>query len=160
MASAAVNGVSVLFGWAGNTVYRLFSAVNQNSWLLKTKLWDGGAPMLDKQAIVAGIGVVLAGQSAPGFTMNVDSEYLSLETAVGQAVPAVEWVNQSGAPVTWVNNSGVPVTWIEAYYGYNLLVGSADVGGGKYVGITATGAANNTTQIRLLALAFNPGRRW
>jgi hypothetical protein len=160
LAAVPVAGLSSLYGWSGPTFYPLLSlAANANSWLLKTKLWGAQAPMLDKSGIFAGIGAVLGGAGTVGFDVYVETEKSSVLSTLGQAPVFVQWTSNGGVPVAWVNNFNATVLWSLAPAGYQLFTAQANNGGGKYIGLRATGN-NNTTQIRLLALEIERTRRW
>lgn len=159
LVSLPISGLSTAFGWSGNVIYQLMAASNTNAYLLKTKLWDLQSPMLDKSGLLAGFGVVLAGNGLSGFNVYVDTEKSSVLTTLGAPLPAVQWVNNFSKIVTWINNLSQPVAWVLAPVGYELFLGQANNGGGKYIGMTVTGN-NNTTQIRLLALEAERTRRW
>lgn len=152
-------GLSVGHEWAGNELYPMFNTTNASMWLLKTKLWDGGEPLLDKQALKVGAGMVFQGSAQPGVSFYVDTENSSSLTNLAAAFNSVKWINAAGQIVQWVNNSGAVVQWSNNLSSYQLLVGTANAGGGKYLGITATGSSN-AVQIRLLALQMEASRPW
>lgn len=127
--SLPINGKFIAYGWrteAHAQIYQLFSSGTLSSWLLKTKLWDGGAPLHEKQSINAAIAGVWTGSAGAGVTINVDTEYDSL--------PA----NSLQAPIA----------------GYDLEVTVANNGSSQYLGLTVTsaGGATSPTQVRMLAL--------
>jgi hypothetical protein len=157
--SLPVDGLLTAFGWVGPSLYQLMSATNANNWLLKTKLWDAEAPILDKQGILAGIGVVLGGAETPSFSLYVDTEKSSVLTVLGTTTTPVTWFNNQGAVVGWTNSFGATVQWVQTTSGYDFLYTAANNGGGKYMGLTATGNAN-VSQIRLLALELEKRRSW
>jgi hypothetical protein len=126
MVSIPIAGVQTLFFWALNSLYQAFSpSAGIANWVLKTKLWDGGAPVHEKQSINAAIGGQWAGLSSTGVTVNVDTE-LSTETGVQSPL------------------AGTPS-------GYQLVVTAANEGGSQYLGLTVTGSTD-MTQIDMLAL--------
>lgn len=157
--SLPVAGLSSLYGWSGTSLYPLFAGTNVANWLLKTKLWDMGVPMLDKSAILAGMGAVLGDAPSPGVDVYVDSEMSSVLTTVAQEFPQVAWVDNAGDPVQWINDSGDIVQWVIVPQGYSLYLGQANNGGGKFIGLTATGN-DNLVEVRLLALEIEATRRW
>jgi hypothetical protein len=116
--------VATGFAWAGNALYQILAG-NLSLWLLKTKLWDGGAPTREKQSINAAIGGTWAGLSPTGVTINVDTE-LGTQIAVK-----------------------TPVEVEPA--GYQFAVTAANEGGSQYLGLTVRGSAG-MTQINMLAL--------
>lgn len=133
MASIPNQGVLILFSFrvtlAGVQLYQLIPgnvpASGLAAWLLKTKLWDAGAPLLEKQSLNAAIAGQWAAAGATGVTINIDSE---LSTA-----PAVQ------SPL-----AGNPAN-------YALVVSAANMGGGQYLGLTVAGSTD-MTQIDMLAL--------
>jgi len=126
-----VNGVMTLYGFRCNgTTTALYACLSPlaalSNWVLKTKLWDAGAPLREKQALNAAIAANWVATGASGVTFNIDTE---LSSVAATAVP----VNQTG---------------------YDLLVGSANnasTEGAQYLGLTVSGSSN-VTQIRMLAL--------
>jgi hypothetical protein len=133
MVSIPSAGTPTLFVWIGNQIFQPFYAasVNNAPWLIRTKLYDGGAPMREKQGINAAFGANYLGQSAnTGVQIQVDTE----ETA------AIATTNLPGPP------TGIPGP-------YFLGICPANAGGTQYLGLTVSSPAqNNLTQIRLLAL--------
>lgn len=126
MVSIPAAGNATLYVWSSNAIYQAFSASAALApWLLKTKLWDAGAPLTGKQSLNAAIGANWAGASTSGVTLTVDTELGS-----SSALP----VPLNGSPV-----------------GYQLNPQSANEGGSQYLGLTVAGSTN-VTQIRLLAL--------
>jgi hypothetical protein len=148
--SIPVGGVQTLFAWAGPTLYQCFTG-SVVSWLLKTRLWDAGAPLKEKQAINAAIGLNLNGLATSGLSLYIDTEYKSLQAPFGGSFPLVTWVNQANQPVTWVNSLNAPVAWEGAILGYDLLYGSVQAGGSQYLGMTLSGGSD-VSRVRLLAM--------
>jgi hypothetical protein len=125
--SVSVSGTQTLFSWAANSLYRAFSASALMPWLIKTKTWDAGAPLYEKQSINAALAATWAGGASSGVTLKVDTE-----------------VTSSGALTVPLNGSPV---------GYQLDVLAANEGGNQYLGLTANSQApTNASKIRLLAL--------
>lgn len=127
-ASLPVNGMWVAFGWrntsAGTRLYNIFGAGAQNTWLLRTKLWDGGAPVHEKQGINAAIGGQFTGVGND-VSINIDTELASV-------------------PCTISPLQGETL-------GYHLDVTPANEGGTQYLGLTITGTAS-MSQIDIIAL--------
>jgi hypothetical protein len=130
---AQLNGITDLYGFrtaAGGTVpYMLIppgNATNNAPWLLKTKLWDGGSPVHEKQSINAAIGANWIASGPTGVQINVDTE---LSTQPASALSSTAAGYQFG--VTIANNAAAI--------------------GAQYLGLTVTGSTD-TTQIRMLAL--------
>lgn len=128
MSSISNGGVMTLYTYRSNgTSTQIFTAFSTlgvlSSWLLKTKLWDGGSPIHEKQAINAGLAGTWVGNPATGVTINVDTE---LSTAVAQTLT-------------------VPAA------GYQFEVTIGNEGGSQYLGLTVAGSTD-MTQINMLAL--------
>ena len=157
--SYPVNGLSTMFGWAGNSLYPLMSTLNVNRWLLKTKLWDYEAPMLDKNALMGAIGVTLSGAALTGLDVKIDTEYTQIDTTIGTPLPIVQWINNAAVITQWQNDANAIVQWQLSPNGYILLTGSTNNGGGKYLGYTVTGNSD-TSRIHLLALEGQRRRRY
>ena len=157
-----VSGNLTGYGWVGPSFYQLMSTANPNPWYVQTKLWDFQAPILDKQALIAGVGAVLnnAASVITGITSTIDTEYNTTPSTLGATYQSVLWINNSNTIVSWANSGGTVVTWVNPYTnGYQLFTASANSGGGKYLGLTLTGA-NNVTQIRLIGIEGERTRRW
>jgi hypothetical protein len=128
-----INGLFTAFAWrtltTGNLLYRLFGSGTANSWLIKTKLWDGGSPTREKQAINAAIGGVFpAGMVASQLTINIDTE---LGTSVAN-------------PISVPTGSG---------YQFEVTIGNE--GGSQYLGLTVAGTTIGSaafTKVNMLAL--------
>lgn len=124
-------GVMTLYAFRANgtttAIYSCFTALTTlANWLIKTKLWDGGAPLHEKQSLNAAIAGTWAGAGSSGVTLNVDTEN---STAVAQPI------TPPGAGYEW------EVT----------LANNATQQGAQYLGLTVTGSTD-MTQINLLAL--------
>jgi hypothetical protein len=103
--------------------YRCFSPAVALPWLLRTKLWDAGAPLHEKQSMNAAIAGQFQGINPTGVIINVDTETATTPTR----------------PID------VPSD------GYALEVTLSTEGGSQYLGLTVTGSTD-MTQIDLLAL--------
>lgn len=126
MTSLPVAGVETAYAWAGNAMYQqFFMAGALAAWTLKTKLWDGGSPLREKQSINAAIAGLLGTPSAAGIVLTVDTE---LASSGGYSMP-IEQTPPS----------------------YDLSVAQANEGGTQYLGLTATGSTD-LTRIDMLAL--------
>lgn len=113
-APGTIPGIATLYVWADNSMFRAFNPTSPTAtWLIKTKLWDGGAPMREKQSINAALGANWNG--VPGdVSITVDTELGS-----SAAIP--------------VENNPL---------GYNLAVQAANEGGSQYLGLTLTGSTD------------------
>lgn len=129
MVSVPVAGIQTIFAWAGNTMYRAFNdSSSRANWLLKTKLWDGGALLHEKQSINAAFAGAYEGLAGNTVTMQVDTEFGT--------------------------NTAVPFTG-DIGVAYSYIAKAITGGKSQYLGLTVIGTtsvANDVTQIRLLAL--------
>ena len=124
MSSVSVSGVETLYAWRGPQLWTMLNPGTANAeWLIKTKLWDGGAPTREKQAINCGLAGTWTGLAPTGVTVNVDTE---LSTAVAQ-----------------------PVSTPVAGYQFEVTIGNE--GGSQYLGLTVQGSGG-MSQINMLAL--------
>lgn len=125
-------GTWTAYSWSGTSMYRVFDpAATLAAWLIKTKLYDGGAAVHEHQNLSAAIGAYWAGAAPSGVTFTVDTELAS-----AAAIP----VQVNGSPTA-----------------YQFAVAAAPMGGGQYVGLSIAGGAN-TTKINLVALRAQAGR--
>jgi hypothetical protein len=129
-----INGVFTAFAWrtlsTGNLLYQVFGSGTANSWLIKTKFWDGGSPTREKQAINAAIGGVFnVGFASGQIAINIDTE---LGTSVAQPIS------------------------IPAASGYEFEVTLGNEGGSQYLGITVAGTTIGNvvpmSKVNMLAL--------
>jgi hypothetical protein len=126
MLSIPIAGLATAFVWVGNSLYQAVdSASPLTTWVVKTKLWDGGAPVHDKQSVNAAIAGKWTGVAPTGVTMNIDTE-------VGTAVAAI-----------------TPLQTVTAGYHFNLS--AVNQGGTQYLGLTVQGSTA-MSQIDMLAL--------
>jgi hypothetical protein len=96
------------------------------AWGLRTKLWDAGAPLREKQAIQAAVGMFNGALPTQNLAISVDTELASFALAL----PSVQGTEP-----------------------YSLIESPAQGGGSQYLGLTVScGAAENVTQLNLLAL--------
>jgi hypothetical protein len=129
MFSISMAGNQTMYAWVGNSLYQAFNAGSTlSAWLLKTKLWDAGSPLTEKQSLTAAFAGVFSGLGSTGVTINVDTELGTFPTA----------------PVTLAGN---PTN-------YALFPTAANAGapsGAQYLGLTVAGSTD-VTEIHLLAL--------
>jgi len=96
-------------------------------WIARTKLWDGGAPLHEKQAYVAGLAALTENLAASGITLTLDTEL------------------QSFTPLT------LPAAPTSAT-GYQLLLDQINGGASQYLGLTFSGDGVDCQQVNLIAL--------
>jgi len=155
--SATINGSPFLYGWAGGTLYQLFSnsstSVNTR---IQTKLYDGKAPVMDKASLKFGIGITFgtAGNQAINVTIDNEKTTMPVFTNLGNTL---QWINNSGSNIYFTNNSGNPLTWITAGYAFDYR--DAAISGGKYLGVTVYGNSLPYTVNQIL-IEYEEGARW
>jgi hypothetical protein len=131
ISSNATSGVN-------SVLYQAFSPTAAlSTWILKTKLWDGGGPFHEKQAINSAIAGTLSGLSTTGVSFTIDTEH-------GSSSPLSYPLNEA---------SGT---------GYQLMPYQGNAGqaggvqaapdGNQYIGLTLTNSSANLTQLNILAL--------
>lgn len=156
--SVPIGGLQVLFGWDTNKLYKLFSssttAINSR---IQTKLWDGGEPLLDKQVLKLGLGVVYGGAGNQMLTVTTDNEMQSNPVVSLGTQPVIIWLNALNQVVQWQNALNQNVNFTIS--GYVFSVGSAATGGGKYFGTTITSTFNGLT-FSEIAMQYKNGKRW
>jgi hypothetical protein len=130
-------GVITAYGWrvqsAGVRMYTLFpppsfpglAGSGLSTWLVKSKLWDGGAPVVEKQSLNVALGATYNASAAQDVTVSVDTEYAT--------------------------DSAVASPWPAQNPGYDFEVSAANLGGSQYLGMTVTGTTA-IGKIRMLAL--------
>ena len=98
--------------WSGPALYKMFDSTQPNSnWLVKTKLFDGGAPLREKQSInvaVAGTWVTNGGTQA---TLQVDTELseslsLNIQNQPAQYALYTSQLNEGGCQYLGMTLSG------------------------------------------------------
>lgn len=139
IATASPSGVPTLYGTDGTKLYKLFSDTTNTTTptqIIKTRLWDMGAPLQVKQALKVGIEVI-SPTNLVTITGTVDTEYATTPISFS-AQNVVSWVNNLNAVVLWQNNTLQIVAWAVA--GYLFPKSNIDAYG-NYVGVTL----NSTT---------------
>lgn len=126
MFAIASAGQSVIHFWAGNSLYRAFSGNSLAAWTVQTKLWDGGAPLREKQSINIAMACHFNGSGGSAVSATVDTELAS------------------SAPYT--------LGYASAFTGYQITVAQANNGGGTYLGLTLTGTGSELSHIGLIAM--------
>ena len=143
--------------WSGNALYGAISAGQSQGWLLKTKLWDAGSPIQDKQILQIGMDVIATGTATTPISGTVDNEYQSFATTINGVWPTMIWINSSHQVVTWVNNSNLVLIWLKR--GFAFLSSPGNAGSGRYFGLTLSGFGN-VAQILSALVNFKKMGRW
>lgn len=137
MSSAVISGTPTLYATDGSHLYKLFSqasvAVPQT---IKTKLWDMGDPLANKQVLKLGMEVV--NPSVPqAITGTVDTEISDGGVPYSFSPDQyVVWVNNLGIAVQWWNNLNQVVQWLSSGY---LFFAQDIQTSGRYIGVTVNG---------------------
>jgi hypothetical protein len=157
--SVPTQGNPALWMMDGTNLYQAFAQpAGGIASRVQTKLWDGGAPMLDKATVRAGVGVFFAGAGGQVISVTTDNEIESDAVPSIGTLPVVSWINKASVITTWQNNTNQITQW-QISSGYLLLMGYAVTGGGKYFGMTVT-SANNQLDYQLLAVEHASTRQW
>lgn len=158
MTSLPVSGTTTLFGLDAANLYQLFSSASGAlASRIVTKLWDGGEPLLDKQILKVGLGVVYGGSGTQTLTVTSDNEMQSANVSAIGNLPAITWLNATQGVIQWQNALSQNLTFTIS--GYLFVPASAATGGGKYMGATITSPSNGLT-FSLIALQYKKGKRW
>ena len=105
LVSIPIAGSATMFAWDTNNLYQLFSSATGNiASRIQTKLWDGGAPILDKQILRGALGVTYGGSGGQVITATTDNEFGSQALAVVGATSTVTWTNGTGGVVQFQNS--------------------------------------------------------
>jgi hypothetical protein len=153
--AANVNGFPIMFADDGTNIFQLFSSVTLPiSTTIKTKLFDFGDSLVDKQALKFGIEVVQPAVPL-SFNVTIDSEFTSnVFTFTDSNI--LTWLNDSGQPVSWLNTSSAVVLWLESGFQREMQ----DVTNyGKYFGATLT-SVNPAYQLANLMMQFVRRAPW
>jgi hypothetical protein len=149
--SVPVLGVQTAYFWANSKLYEAFAG-SPSAWIVKTRLWDAGSALREKQAINAAIACNFEGQATSGVQIYIDTEQGSeLANGGDLGFPQLTWVNASGTPFTWINGAGQAFSWEATPVGYYLAQTVVQEGGSQYLGMTVTGQSD-VSNINLLAL--------
>jgi hypothetical protein len=160
LASIPIGSRPSAYVWIDNTLHRFFNA-GFSPWLLRTRLWDAGAPLREKQALNAAFAATLTGLATPGVSVTVDTEQSQVSIPLGSSLDTIQWVNALSVPVQWVNNVASPVAWTQAALGYRLLTGVAQAGArdAQYMGLTIEGdGTGDVSIVQLLSLLVEQSR--
>jgi hypothetical protein len=135
--TAYIGGVPTLFGTDGKNLYQLFSNKTASiTQTIKTKLWDMGAALREKQILKFGFEHI--DPSIPiAVTGTIDTEVIQNSASFSFASSnAIAWTNASNVTVTWTNASSQVITWIGSGYSFNATDIETN---GFFLGMTMTG---------------------
>ena len=132
--TTAQQGFLFTIGAAGlPLLYSIFTNAGQSPWIMQTKLWDGGGPLREKQALSAALAGVLSGGGTSGVSFTIDNE------------------RSSSASVSFPIN-GTPADYELMVSAANAAITQFNSQGSQYLGLTLTGTGANLTRVSLLAL--------
>lgn len=152
-----LNNVATLYGFIGNSLYRLFSdpATAPNTQVM-TKLWAMEDDLARKDVIRVGFlaGYTLFGTS---LTLTEDTQTVSYPTTVTVSVAQGLWVNASGQQGNWVNAAAIQGGWIGA--GPYLTNGAGVPVHDHYIGLTLT-TSGYKFELNFMAIDYKLRDRW
>lgn len=110
-----ISSVPTVFCMTSTSMYQMFYTVSTaTSHIIKTKLFDMGAPLADKRALKFGLERISpATSSVVNFT--IDSETGSVSSSFTN-LGAMTWLNASGGIMSWTNAIGQPLIWLAGGY--------------------------------------------
>jgi hypothetical protein len=139
----------------GTNLYHAFkSSTNPISTTIQTKLWEFGSSLITKQALKAGVEVVVP-NTIYSSTLTIDTETNS-NTFNFNSQNLISWSNNIGNIIAWQNNLPNTVGWLASGFTYIMQ----DVTNyGKYLGLTLT-STTPQYQTNALMLEFEDRARW
>ena len=140
--STTISGAQTLHATNGTSLFKLFAdttaSVNQT---ITTKLWDMGAPVIDKRSLKFGLELVnpITAQTING-TIDTESSAIAYSFILTGANIS-QWINNSGVFVSWTNNAGQTVQWLSSGYAFSKIDVQTS---GKYLGVTLNTTSQGT----------------
>jgi len=133
--TAVIAGKQNLYGTDGTNIFNMFSNTTANmTWQIKTKLYDDGSPLIDKQVLKIGVEGILPASTQTVLNVTIDSESSSNSYSLGNQL-SLTFYNNFGTPLYFTNNFGTPLGWAATGPGWF----KQDVSNiGKYFGSTIT----------------------
>jgi hypothetical protein len=164
--SVPANGTQILHAWSTGTnpkLYELFQADPAPLLsFVQTKLWDGDAPIEDKEVTLAGLGVRFGSQVNQTLTVTTDNEFESnLVPGIDTSLEfGLSFVNNTGGVLQFQNSTGRNLNFYSSSEGLNqFLFGAANTMGGKFFGMSVTGQQTDITYY-LLAEQYRSVTPW
>jgi hypothetical protein len=159
--TALVANEPALFAIIGNKLYQLMAdPAGAPAARVMTSLWDFGDPLTDKQALRAGVRMMLAGDPAKaGVKVMMDTITDSYPISLSQ-IGLPEWANQTSQVTEWQRGGGVVVDWNIPNPPFLSYWGRAPQGWSPYVGFTVTTHDGTIFEINSLTLDYKLGARW
>lgn len=164
---ASITGsLNTLYGYTTGSapaLYQLF-ALNGSATkaFLKTKLWDGGSPILDKEVLRVGLAEQLGASVNRNVLMTSDNEYAASSAAAinnNLVTGSLQFQNNLGQNLQFQNNSGGNLIFTVGPGVYIFLESAAMTQGGKYFGLSFTAQQTDLTLL-MLAAEWRATRMW
>jgi hypothetical protein len=125
-----------------------------------TSLWDFQDPLTDKQAIRAGLRMMISGNpDHVGVKLVMDTVKDSYPIHLSQ-IGMPEWSNQTSQITEWQTPGKVEVDWNIPNPPFLSYWGRAPQGWSPYVGFTMTTQAGTIFEINSFSLDYKLGARW
>lgn len=154
-----VNGAPALFGYIGNKLYQFFAdKTTAPSARVMTALWDFGDPLVDKQALRAGIRVSLHGAANPAMSINIDTLISSYPIPLAD-IGIVDWNNATEQRIAWQSAAPQTVRW-NNLRNFMIYYGKAPECFSKYLGFTARSQRGTLFELNSFLLDYKTGARW
>ncbi len=137
-----VNSAPVAYVTDGTSLFQMFYTTLLNTpHTIKTKLFDMGAPLIDKKALKFGLERITSA-SLSTINFSIDTETGTVNSSF-TGIGGMLWLNSNGAQITWNNSVGQNMYWSAA--GYIFAKQNVENSGSssiKYLGATI----NTSTQ--------------
>jgi hypothetical protein len=159
--TALVNNQPALFGFANNKLYQLFAdPASAPAARLMTGLWDLQDPLTDKQAIRAGIRMMLAGNpDRVGVKVMMDTVKDSYPISLS-LIGLPEWTNQPNQLAEWQTPGGTEVDWNIPNPPFLMYWGRAPQCWSPYIGFTVTTQPGTIFEVNSLSVDYKLAARW
>lgn len=139
--SAGGQSLFAVSAGAPSKLYQAFEANESNTLaFVQTKLWDGGAPIQNKELTRAGLSVIYSATVDRTLIVTTDNEFLSQPISqIGSSqVSGITFVNNLNQALQFINNLGQDINFFANAFSYSLEQGASTTNGGKYFGMSVT----------------------
>jgi hypothetical protein len=159
--TALVNKQPALFGFANNKLYQLFAdPTSAPGARIMTGLWDFDDPLTDKQAIRAGVRMMLGGNpDRVGVKVMMDTTRDSYPISLSQ-IGLPEWTNQPSQITEWQTPGGTEVDWNMPNPPFLMYWGRAPQCWSPYIGFTMTTQPGTLFELNSMSLDYKLAARW
>jgi hypothetical protein len=153
-----VGNIPALFAYAsGSQLVQLFAVTTAAPpAIVTTEMWDFDDPITEKQAIKAGVNMIVQQAGSGGISLTLDT--LEGSTPIFTSSAIVQWVNSNGGIVQWQNNAFSTVLWAQTqpltYWG------QAPRGFAKYIGLTLSTSQGTIFELDAFLLDYKFAARW